>query len=47
MNYKYRTKFIDLGVEKAMRHHNFNNDEIDWYIILGRIRIRSKTGPDS
>jgi hypothetical protein len=21
-----------------MRHHKFNNDEIDWYILLSRIR---------
>ncbi len=24
----YLNEFIDLGVEKAMRHHKFNNDEI-------------------
>jgi hypothetical protein len=56
MDYKYLNKFIDMGVEKAVRHHTFNNDKIDWYILLrrvriqsvlkGRIRIRSKTGPD-
>jgi hypothetical protein len=41
MDYKYLTKFINLGVKKAMRHHKFNDDEIDWYILLSRIRIRS------
>ncbi len=41
MDYKYLNKFIDLGVEKAMRHHKSNNDEIDWYILQSRIRIRS------
>jgi hypothetical protein len=39
MDYKYLNKFIDLGVEKAMRHDKFNNDEIGWYILLKRIRI--------
>jgi hypothetical protein len=39
--YRYLNKFIDLGVENDMRHHKFNNDEIDWYILLSRIRIRS------
>ncbi len=32
MNYKNLNKFIDLGVEKAIRHHKFNNKEIDWNI---------------
>jgi hypothetical protein len=35
--YLYLNKFIDFGVEKAMRHHKFNSDEIDWYILLSRI----------
>ncbi len=25
-----------------MKHHKFNIDEIGWYILLRRIRIRSK-----
>jgi hypothetical protein len=41
MAYKYLNKFIDLGVEKNIRHHKFYNDEIDFYISLRRIRIRS------
>jgi hypothetical protein len=36
-------KFIDLGVEKAMRHYKFNNDEKDWYILLSGIRIRIRS----
>ncbi len=41
-NNKYLNKFIDLGVEKAMKHHKFNNDEIYWwYILLSRIQIQS------
>ncbi len=24
-----------------MRHHKFNNDELGWYILLSKIRIRS------
>jgi hypothetical protein len=39
--YKYLSKFIDLGVEIAMRHQKFIYDEIYWYILLSRIRIRS------
>ncbi len=38
MDYQYLNKFIDLGVEKAMRHQKFNNDELDWYILLSMIR---------
>jgi hypothetical protein len=41
MYYKYLNKFCDLGREKAMRHHKFNNVEVDWYILPSRIRIRS------
>jgi hypothetical protein len=38
MDDQYLNKFIDLGVEKAMRHHKFNNyQKIDWYILLSRI----------
>jgi hypothetical protein len=40
MYFKYLNKFIDLGRETGMRHHKFNNDEIDWYILLSRSRIR-------
>jgi hypothetical protein len=29
MDYQYLIKSIDLGVEKAVRHHKFNNDEMD------------------
>ncbi len=33
MDYKYLNKFIDFGVEKAMRHHKFNDDEIvNWLV---------------
>jgi hypothetical protein len=56
MDNQYLNQFIDLGVEKTMRHHKFNDAEIDWYILLsriqirpvmrGRIRFRSKNGPD-
>jgi hypothetical protein len=28
MDYQYLYNIIDLGEEKAMRHHKFNNDEI-------------------
>jgi hypothetical protein len=41
MDYKYQNKFIDLGAEKAMRHHILNNYEIDWNILLNRSWIRS------
>jgi hypothetical protein len=37
MDYKYLNKVIDLGVEKAMRYHIFNNDEIDWYIFYSTV----------
>jgi hypothetical protein len=29
MDYQHQNKLIDLGVEKAMRLHKFNNDAID------------------
>jgi hypothetical protein len=41
MDYQYLNKLIDLGVEKAIRHQKFNNDETDWCILLSRIRIWS------
>jgi hypothetical protein len=41
MDYQYLNKFIDLGVEKAIRHHKLSNDEIDCSIYLSKIRIRS------
>jgi hypothetical protein len=37
MDYQYLNKFIDLEVDKSMRHHKFNNDKNDWYIFLSRI----------
>jgi hypothetical protein len=30
MDYQYLNEFVDLGVEKAMKHHKFNNDQIGW-----------------
>jgi hypothetical protein len=46
-------KFIDLGVEKAMRNHKFNTVIVIltgtgifvWSVLRGMIRIRSKTRP--
>jgi hypothetical protein len=39
MDYQYLNDFIDLRVEKAMRHHKFTSDETGWYILPSRIRI--------
>jgi hypothetical protein len=41
LDYQYLNEFIDPGVEKAMKHKKFNKDEIGWYILISRIRIRS------
>jgi hypothetical protein len=38
MDYKYPNELIDLGVGKATKHHKFDNEETDWYILLRRIR---------
>jgi hypothetical protein len=40
MDRKYLNKFIDLGIKSYESSQNKNNDEIDWYILLSRIRIR-------
>jgi hypothetical protein len=40
MDYQCLTEFIDMGVEKASKHHKFNNDEISQYILLSRIQIQ-------
>jgi hypothetical protein len=37
MDYWYPNEFIDLGIGKAMRHHKFDNEDSDWYILLRRI----------
>ncbi len=34
MEYLCLNKFIDLGVEKAMKHHKFINDETGWYTYI-------------
>jgi hypothetical protein len=31
MDYQFLNEFVELEVEKAMRHRKFNNDEIGWY----------------
>jgi hypothetical protein len=43
MDYHNLNKIIDFGVEKAIRHNKFN-DETDWYILLSRIRIWTRSG---
>ncbi len=32
MDYQFLNEFVELEVEKAMRHRKFNNDEIGWYL---------------
>jgi hypothetical protein len=44
IDWQYLNGFIDLEVEKDMRHHKFNEDEIGWCILLSRIWILIQSG---